>query len=97
MAAVLAIADFSTFQFELEGLHDRVHNAIGGNMSTAASPSDPLFFLHHANIDRLWAQWQAAHPAAGPSNPQETLMRRPIEGVKVATQLSTAALGYSYG
>jgi tyrosinase len=22
------------------------------------SPSDPVFFLHHANVDRVWAQWQ---------------------------------------
>jgi tyrosinase len=22
------------------------------------SPNDPLFFLHHANLDYLWAIWQ---------------------------------------
>ncbi len=22
------------------------------------SPNAPAFFLHHANVDRLWAQWQ---------------------------------------
>jgi tyrosinase len=22
------------------------------------SPSDPVFFLHHCNVDRVWAQWQ---------------------------------------
>jgi len=30
------------------------------------SPGDPLFFLHHANIDRVWASWQVDHP--GPDN-----------------------------
>jgi tyrosinase len=96
IVAVLAIADFSTFQITLEHLHDRVHVAVGGNMDTAASPSDPLFFLHHANIDRLWHQWQQAHPGQTPPNPNETLQPRPIEGVKVSTQLSIAPLGYSY-
>ena len=22
------------------------------------SPSDPIFFIHHCNVDRLWAEWQ---------------------------------------
>ena len=26
--------------------------------SGGAPPNDPIFFLHHANIDRLWAMWQ---------------------------------------
>ena len=42
-----------------QGSHDHVHASIGGDMgvlNTAAN--DPLFFLHHANIDRQWASWQ---------------------------------------
>jgi tyrosinase len=27
----------------------------------AASPGDPLFFLHHTNLDRLWWKWQQAN------------------------------------
>lgn len=23
-----------------------------------AAPGDPVFFLHHANLDRLWWEWQ---------------------------------------
>lgn len=27
-------------------------------MGPATSPNEPLFFLHHANVDRAWAKWQ---------------------------------------
>jgi tyrosinase len=44
----------------LEGTpHDFVHVFIGGDMSTFMSPLDPIFWLHHCNIDRLWAEWNA--------------------------------------
>jgi mitochondrial fission protein ELM1 len=43
VTAVMAIADFATFQLAVEHLHDRVHVAVGGNMDTSASPSDPAF------------------------------------------------------
>ena len=25
-------------------------------------PLDPVFFLHHTQLDRLWWTWQRAHP-----------------------------------
>jgi hypothetical protein len=34
--------------------HNNVHNDVGGDMATGESPRDPIFWLHHANIDRLW-------------------------------------------
>lgn len=43
-------------------LHNPVHNWVDGNMMTAASPNDPVFFLHHAAIDRLWSIWQDKFP-----------------------------------
>ena len=30
-------------------------------MGTYLSPEDPIFWLHHCNIDRLWASWAALH------------------------------------
>jgi tyrosinase len=38
--------------------HNRVHNYVGGDLSAATSPNDPVFFLLHANVDRIWWQWQ---------------------------------------
>lgn len=40
--------------------HNRVHSIMGLDMVTMQSPRDPIFWLHHANIDRLWAAWVAA-------------------------------------
>jgi tyrosinase len=40
--------------------HNPVHNIIGSTMATMQSPTDPIFWLHHANIDRLWSAWQQA-------------------------------------
>lgn len=40
-------------------LHNGLHGWIGGHMGNPfASPSDPIFYLHHCNCDRLWAMWQ---------------------------------------
>lgn len=39
--------------------HNNVHNNIGAFMPTAGSPRDPIFFMHHSNIDRIWATWNA--------------------------------------
>lgn len=33
----------------------------GGTMTLNTSLNDPVFWLHHANIDRLWSIWQASH------------------------------------
>ena len=43
-------------------MHNGMHGWIGGpgQMSYPAfSPFDPFFYLHHCNIDRIWAMWQA--------------------------------------
>lgn len=40
-------------------LHNRVHRWVGGDMLPGTSPNDPVFFLHHCNVDRLWVKWQA--------------------------------------
>lgn len=40
--------------------HNPVHDIIGGVMATMESPVDPIFWLHHANVDRLWVAWVSA-------------------------------------
>jgi Common central domain of tyrosinase/von Willebrand factor type A domain len=46
-------------------LHNRIHVWVGGDMGPGTSPNDPVFFLHHCNVDRLWAQWQHTQPGSG--------------------------------
>lgn len=58
----------------LEGVHNTIHVNGGGPGSNGISAGhmtylataafDPLFWLHHCNIDRLFAMWQAIHPNA---------------------------------
>lgn len=43
-------------------LHNKVHMWVGGSMEPISSPNDPIFFLHHCNVDRLWAYWQLRNP-----------------------------------
>uniref|UniRef100_A0A8H7NEV0 tyrosinase n=1 Tax=Bionectria ochroleuca TaxID=29856 RepID=A0A8H7NEV0_BIOOC len=52
----------------LEQIHNGIHwdGACGGQfLATDYSAFDPLFMLHHANVDRLWAYWQAISPDHG--------------------------------
>jgi len=37
--------------------HGMPHMYIGYSMATMNSPDDPIFWLHHCNIDRLWHLW----------------------------------------
>lgn len=49
----------------IENPHGTVHNVVGGNGGHMTyldySGFDPIFFLHHCNVDRLIAIWQAIH------------------------------------
>ena len=48
--------------------HNVIHVEIGGAMADPATAGeDPIFWLHHANIDRLWGRWIAS--GNGRANP----------------------------
>ena len=106
----------SSFRNTLEGffpfgLHNLVHVWIGGQRgqmsSVPVASNDPVFFLHHCNVDRIWAQWQMTYPTAGylptsgagyghnlndPMYPWNT----GPNVVHPADMLSISNLGYSY-
>lgn len=52
-------ADFDSWFSQTNGNHGRAHVAVGGDMGrldTAAH--DPIFFMHHSNVDLWWQEWQ---------------------------------------
>src|ERR1051326_4737983 len=55
----LSQPDFWDFTNAVNGTpHGAVHVAVGGNMTQfATAGQDPIFWLHHSNIDRLWEVW----------------------------------------
>ncbi|KAI0490216.1 Di-copper centre-containing protein [Xylaria cf. heliscus] len=58
-----SLGDYNSFRIMLEsGPHGAIHSAVGGDLSPNTSPNDPLFFLHHSQIDRLWYLWQQQDP-----------------------------------
>ncbi|KAI6782244.1 uncharacterized protein J7T54_008330 [Emericellopsis cladophorae] len=46
------------------GIHGGPHYSLGGDpgRDVFTSPGDPAFYLHHANIDRIWWIWQMLDP-----------------------------------
>ncbi|KAL7535624.1 hypothetical protein ACHAWF_005215, partial [Thalassiosira exigua] len=59
MDHIVSYDTFQTFSPRFESYpHGVVHSSIGENMMSMYAPDDPLFFPHHANVDRVWAIWQ---------------------------------------
>lgn len=47
--------------------HGNVHVGVGGLMaSIVTAAQDPVFYLHHANCDRLWQVWRASYGGIDP-------------------------------
>lgn len=58
-------ADTSQYD-SFESIHDNVHAMLGGSSGHMTivpfSAFDPLFFLHHCMVDRIYALWQVLNP-----------------------------------
>lgn len=51
-------------------MHNYGHGWVSGHMGdTLTSPNDLIFFMHHCNIDRLWAEWQESGHQGTPFYP----------------------------
>jgi tyrosinase len=88
--------------------HNAIHNLIGGEEGWMADPDlaalDPIFWLHHANIDRVWAEWQSVNGHEDPSDSAWTGQEYEFfdtNGEKVARTCAKAVdtvadFGYTY-
>lgn len=60
--------------------HNDVHNAVGGPDGWMSDPDtaaqDPVFWLHHSNIDRLWWTWD---PDGARSPPDRSWEQQPFD------------------
>jgi tyrosinase len=94
--AVLALSDFLDFQSQLEEIHNNIHVWVGGTMGEIPwAAYDPVFFAHHAMIDRIWRLWQMRHPT--PHFPNGLLEQAlPPFPLTVAQTLDVKGLGYDY-
>ncbi len=87
---------FVGFSTLLEGIHNGVHGWVGGAMSAVpVSAYDPIFWAHHAMIDRLWYLWQIS-PLG--TDPPASLLGRPLPPfpMTVRDTLDISRLGYEY-
>ena len=85
-------ADLSTL---LEGMHSSVHTWVGGAMTLiSVAAYDPLFWAHHAMIDRLWYLWQINTHGSPPAAILDRTLR-PFP-MTVRDTLDLNRLGYGY-
>ncbi|WMI68289.1 tyrosinase family protein [Mangrovimonas sp. YM274] len=64
VSTVQAVQDFLEYANSMERgrVHAGAHRWVGGAMPTTLSPRDPIFYLHHTFIDKLWDDWETANP-----------------------------------
>lgn len=106
LLAATGSTQFGFFAGDLENSpHGSVHVQIGGNMGfIARSANDPIFWLHHCNIDRVWDSWIAMGGGrANPTSPAflgRTFNLAGADGSTVTHRagdlLDSARLGYRY-
>jgi tyrosinase len=84
------------FSSAIENVHNAVHVWVGGTMSVVpVAAYDPIFWAHHAMIDRLWYLWQLRHPGVRPPAQILNTALAPFP-LTVSQVLDLAPLGYEY-
>ena len=94
--SILEAPTFEDFTGRLENVHDAVHVWVGGSMSIIdIAAFDPVFWAHHAMIDRLWYLWQMRQPNVSVPAPLLNSALDPFP-LTVSQVLDISQLGYEY-
>ncbi len=98
-AWIMSAPSYTEFWQRCARVHDNVHVWVGGEMEDQNwAAFDPLFWAHHAMVDRLWRIWQHNNPGALPDHATLehplTFAREP--SLRVRDLLDVKALGYEY-
>ncbi len=93
----LSQTDWADFSDALEDIHDQVHGWVSGDMGVIGTAAfDPIFWSHHAMIDRIWWLWQARNGNGNmPADLADQVL--PPFNVQVRDVLNVHDLGYEYG
>jgi tyrosinase len=93
---VLSNSSYISFQGDLENLHNGLHLWVNGTMEwPSVAAYDPIFWAHHAMIDRLWYLWQLEHPGIRFSEEYLETALPPFK-MTVRQTLDINRLGYDY-
>ncbi|MEU9147422.1 tyrosinase family protein [Streptomyces sp. NPDC048349] len=93
---ILLRSTYTDFTESLESdAHNDVHTWCNGTISdVATSPQDPIFWLLHANVDRIWDTWQLTHSGKPNLAGVDAYLDPTIHSVDDVNDISS--LGYSY-
>jgi hypothetical protein len=104
----LTNTNYLSFEYGIEtGIHGYVHCTVGPTCPVAhmgdvpVAGNDPVFYSHHANIDRIWACWQNLHPTPTGAPWETQTFSFPDENGNLQTKpvsdfLDSKTLGYVY-
>lgn len=103
----MTMSDFGTFSDTFDfGAHGTVHVVTGGSNGASPLPNhygdmssivsaayDPIFWLHHGMVDKVWYDWQARH---GNSTVSNHVLTTPVYGGLLGSQVLDTASQLKY-
>ena len=92
----LRATTFKEFHDLISGPHQTIHTWVSGDMRTMKAAFDPIFWAHHANVDRYWAFWQRKLNGPDPPEVESPLELNAFEKAIGQTLHHVNEYGYDY-